>query len=358
MLFPVGATALLYGAMLLEYTESSQAVPTRVSVPLDWKGQLMGVSQASNKTIQAAAFNRMSQTPSETRQAVDIISSEAGAFSSGIGAAGGSSESVTDYSGVVSSWILMTLSGGDPAPGKQKKRLNSAAEAIRTALAEALDVCRASVHVTDVSTRAPRNSEKSFLEVLEAQWVRPSSREHTWRDHRFQHMESVWDSRKLARMAAVMRKASHIDINHNNFTFLKASYEIRIFPEMRVPAKEMASRIDRLQIFSRFVNLNHVLMHNILHGPPEIVADAVMLDDVGYALRDDDYTARSPPSTSQLADCIEDGLLQDARETHQYVIAFCCILVLLITCAGSAVFSMKQPSLVPSRAFPLLAHVR
>eukprot|EP00930_Biecheleria_cincta_P081333 TRINITY_DN7019_c0_g1_i1.p1 TRINITY_DN7019_c0_g1~~TRINITY_DN7019_c0_g1_i1.p1 ORF type:complete len:353 (+),score=61.87 TRINITY_DN7019_c0_g1_i1:152-1210(+) len=352
MLFSMGAsTAVLYGAMLLDYAGCSQVGPTHLSLPLNWKGQLMEASQAPNETSQASAFN----APSETSQAAAVKGSVASDSFSGDGVAGASSEGAPGFSVVVSSWIVMTLTGGDPAPDKEKKRLDGLAEGIRTALSEALGVCRASVHVTDMSTK---DTDSSFLEVLEAH-RNPRWRQHTLGDRRFQHRERVWDGHNLAKLAALMRRASHDDLDdftQLNFTHLKASYEVRIFPDMRVPVKELTSRIDRLQMFSRFADLNHVLVRNIVHGQSETLAEAVMLDDVGYALRE--TKARSPLSASQMADCIEDGLLQDAREVHQYIIAFCCILVLLITCAGSAIFSLKQPSLVPSRTNPLLARTR
>lgn len=350
--FSTGAkAAVLLGAILLEYAGCSQVGPTRLSLPLNWKGQLIEANQAPNDTSQASAFNY----PLEASQAATVDSSKASASSSGDGVAGTSSESTAGSSVVVSSWILLSLTGGDFAPDKQKTRLDRLAAAIRTALAESLNVCRASVHVTDMSTK---DADSSFLEVLEAQWI-PPWRKKRWRDHRFHRREPVWDGHNLAKMAVLMRRANHFDIEgftQENFTHLKASYEIRIFPDMRVPAKDVTSNIDRLQMFSRFADLNHLLVRNILHSQSESLASSVMLDDVGYSVRE--TTARSPLSALQMADCIEDGLLQDAREVHQYVIAFCCILVLLITCAGSAIFSLKQPSLVPSRTNPLLVRTR
>lgn len=323
-----------------------------LSLPLNWKGQLMESSQDPNDTSQASAFSY----PPETGQAVTTGSSKVSASSSSDGVAGATSESTAGSSVVVSSWILLTLTGSDPAPEKQKTRLDSLAAAIRTALAEALNVCRASVHVTDMSTK---DSDSSFLEVLEETQRISPWRKKMWRDHQLHRSKPVWDGHNLAKMAVLMRRANHFDIesfSQENFTHLKASYEIRIFPDMRVPAKGVTSSIDRLQMFSRFAELNHLLVRNILHGQSETLATSVVLDDVGYAERE--AAARSPLSALQMADCIEDGLLQDAREVHQYIIAFCCMLVLLITCAGSAIFSLKQPSLVPSRTNPLLARTR
>eukprot|EP00930_Biecheleria_cincta_P050332 TRINITY_DN35496_c0_g1_i1.p1 TRINITY_DN35496_c0_g1~~TRINITY_DN35496_c0_g1_i1.p1 ORF type:complete len:358 (+),score=63.28 TRINITY_DN35496_c0_g1_i1:162-1235(+) len=353
--FSARATAVLYGAILLERPGCSQAGPARMSVPLNWRGQLMEVSQAPNETSQAGAFNRMSRASSETSRTAAINTSAGSGVSSDLGAANGSSESAPDSAVAVSSWIVMTLAARNPAPGKDEKRLNTLADAIRTALAETLNLCRASVHVTEMSTK---DADSTVFELLETHWMRPSWRKHMWHD-RFHRTEPVWDSHNLAKMASLMRKASNIGIDDFtllNFTHLKASYEIRIFPDMRVPAEDMTSRIDRLQLFGRFADLNHVLVRNIVHGRSEALAEAVMLDDVGFAARDD--KARFPLSAAQLADCIEDGLLQDARAMHQYIIAFSCILVLLISCASSAIFSLKQPSLVPSRANPLLSYTR
>ncbi|CAK9104249.1 unnamed protein product [Durusdinium trenchii] len=149
-------------------------------------------------------------------------------------------------------------------------------------------------------------------------------------------------------------KGSHAELlaHRVNFTRVKASYEVRIFPEMRVSSKEMVQRIDRLQIFSRFADLNHLLVRSLIHRFRDKPAEGAMLDDVGYGRRE--VKPRPVLPALQLADCMEEGFLQDAREAHQYVIALCCVLVLFITCAGSAIFSLKQPSVVPSRSNPLI----
>ncbi|CAE7545323.1 RPS13 [Symbiodinium natans] len=116
---------------------------------------------------------------------------------------------------------------------------------------------------------------------------------------------------------------------------------------MRVTSKDIVQRIDRLQIFSRFADLNHLLVRSLVHRTTHAKpAEGVMLDDIGYGLRE--VKPRMALPAAELVDCMEEGLLQDAREVHQYVIGLCCVLVLLITCAGSAIFSLKQPSLAPA----------
>ncbi|CAE7599996.1 RPS13 [Symbiodinium pilosum] len=233
----------------------------------------------------------------------------------------------------------MTLMGshGDTASKPQLRQLTNC---VRTALSEALQVCRASVHVTDMSVKG---GDDSLIEMLQEPW-RPN-----WHHQHHFFLEEA-GGRKLARM---MRRAEN-SFRRMNFTRVKASYEVRIFPEMRVSSKEIVQRIDRLQIFSRFADLNHLLVRSLVHRTAHAkTAEGVMLDDIGYGLRE--VKPRTGLPAVQLADCMEEGLLQDAREVHQYVIGLCCVLVLLITCAGSAIFSLKQPSVVPSRTNPLLA---
>jgi len=58
--------------------------------------------------------------------------------------------------------------------------------------------------------------------------------------------------------------------------------------------------------------------------------------------------------TDDLEDCIEEGRLYDARNVHKYVVGLSMILIILTTCAGSSVFAMKQPNIVPSRINPLM----
>jgi len=254
---------------------------------------------------------------------------------------------------VISSWLVMTLVGsGWPEGTLGQKEFENLAESVRTALAEILVICRAAVHVTDLSFK---EGDTSLMEALEA-------RSHKVKPH--SHIQNLMAKEEMrapsAKLAQLLRRTSHISADafrKMNFTRLKTSYEIRVFPEMRVASKEVVSRIDRLQIFSRFADLNHVIGRNLIHRANLVQpAEGVMLDDVGYAVRE--VKQRSDMSTGQLTDCMEEGLLQDAREVHQYVIALSCVLVLLITCAGSAIFSLKQPSIVPSRMNPLLARTR
>jgi len=253
----------------------------------------------------------------------------------------GSGLAASEHVVLVSSWLVMTFMGshGDLTSKSQLRQLTNC---VRTALSEALQVCRASVHVTDMSVKG---GDDSLVEMLQDGWRPNWHRQH----HYFTEEGGGY---KLAQM---MRRGHAADaFRQMNFTRVKASYEVRVFPEMRVTSKDVVQRIDRLQIFSRFADLNHLLVRSLAHRSAHArPAEGVMLDDIGYGLRE--VKPRMALPAVELADCMEEGLLSDAREVHQYVIGLCCVLVLLITCAGSAIFSLKQPSLVPSRTNPLLA---
>eukprot|EP00438_Fugacium_kawagutii_P031911 Skav218975 [mRNA] locus=scaffold1532:242631:253522:+ [translate_table: standard] len=245
---------------------------------------------------------------------------------------------------VVSSWLVVTLMGARNGleDGSDKKELRQLTGSVRTALAEALQVCRSSLHVTDMSIKG---NDDSLMEILEDHWHGKHQR------HRLID-EGANVAQLMRRNSKAVLDDSFQNLNERvNFTRVKATYEVRIFPEMRVSSKDVAQRIDRLQIFSRFADLNHILVRSLIHRVRNKPAESAMLDDVGYGRRE--VKPREVLPALQLADCMEEGFLQDAREAHQYVIALCCILVLFITCAGSAIFSLKQPSIVPSRTNPL-----
>eukprot|EP00931_Biecheleriopsis_adriatica_P116812 TRINITY_DN92402_c0_g1_i1.p1 TRINITY_DN92402_c0_g1~~TRINITY_DN92402_c0_g1_i1.p1 ORF type:complete len:349 (+),score=50.46 TRINITY_DN92402_c0_g1_i1:160-1206(+) len=258
---------------------------------------------------------------------------------------------------MVSSWLAITMINANP--GKmQKQELETLGNSIRVALAESLAICRASVRVKDLSMTG---GDDSIAGLLQAATERE---QELWRAAWQKHFKGAHDHEDGKRLAQLIRRvplqsltdeSSSDDLRRMNYTRLKASYDILIFPEMRVDVKEVMQRVDHLQIFSRFANLNHALVRSLMHyarmpNPPS----GVMLDDVGYSKQHVTAQPNAGLSSLELEDCLEEGYLTDAREMHQYVIACCCLLVLFITCAGSAIFSLKQPSYVPSRTNPLL----
>merc|ERR1719502_354835 len=140
--------------------------------------------------------------------------------------------------------------------------------------------------------------------------------------------------------------------SHVNVTQIKAVYEVRIFKEMKTTDAEVGRRIDRFQIYSKFSDLNRLLGRSLSQVDGRSM-DGVMLDDVGYASHH--QLTRPPLSSGELADCVEEVSLHDARQLHQFIVAMSLIMVALITCAGSTVFTIKHASSVPSRMNPLVS---
>mmetsp|Transcript_44770 Transcript_44770/g.140310 ORF Transcript_44770/g.140310 Transcript_44770/m.140310 type:complete len:125 (-) Transcript_44770:21-395(-) len=116
---------------------------------------------------------------------------------------------------------------------------------------------------------------------------------------------------------------------------------------MRTNESEVARRIDDLQVYGRFSEFNRLLGRAMARGSSE----GILLDDLGYGSR----CVQDGPQLSrgELAGCAEEETLRDARRTHQYVVALAMVLLVLTTCVGSAVFTIKHPSVVPSRMNPL-----
>merc|ERR1719160_2118141 len=131
-----------------------------------------------------------------------------------------------------------------------------------------------------------------------------------------------------------------------NVTQIKAVYEARIFKEMKISDAEVGRRVDRFQVYSKFSDLNRLLSRSLALIEGHSMSGA-MLDDVGYASRH--QLSRPPLSGDELADCSEEVSLHDARQIHQFIVAVSLIIVALITCAGSAIFTIKHASSVPSR---------
>lgn len=242
-----------------------------------------------------------------------------------------------DVSSVVSGWLVLSIGGQFDGP--IERRLPGLAQSARSALSESLQVCQPSVRIMDMQSLV----DGSALE------------EHARIRHRFAHVALAEraKSQLVQGIRQLMRRAKDPDALDTNFTRVRVSYEVRVFGEMRAGASEIADRIDGLQIYGRFVDLSRSIARSLFRFQQSELLENVLLDDVGYSFRREE--PRPPMKPQEVVDCVEEGLLQDAREDHQYVVLFCCMLVCLIACAGSAVFALKQPSVVPSRANPLLS---
>lgn len=264
----------------------------------------------------------LSSLLSSTTVATNVSVAPAGSYVDEL-AVDGDSEQALAYS----SWVTVALLYESPLGKAEFKEL---ATALRHSLADSLELCRAAVHVADL-----RAVQVEFDVDPVPRRDRP--------DHAASLMHRI---RSWVRSEAGGARGKQ----HVNMTQVKAAYEVRVFPEMRVGGAEVARRIDQLQIFSRFTELSHLLAHTVARASPDLVG-SVVLDDLGYASRR--VAARPPLSAEDASSCVEEGLLLDARSSHQFFMGVAMALVLLITCTGSTIFTLKHPSAVPSRLNPL-----
>jgi len=231
---------------------------------------------------------------------------------------------------VVESWVVLSLIYGGSLDQKAFKTM---AEALRNSIADTLELCRPAVHVKDM--RAV-NVDVEYQPLALLEKLRRSPVSFT---QRFRQIMRHYRAHRLSELELV------------NLTQVKATYEVRVFDEMRCDVDEVARKVDSLSTFGRFSEFGRATDFS-LYELNESLADRTMLDDIGYAstLR----VARPPIDRRQRQDCREEMLLEDARVVHEYTVMVAFGLVMLITCAGSAVFTLKQPSLVPSRLNPLI----
>jgi len=227
---------------------------------------------------------------------------------------------------VISSWALLALIG-NYGGHIQQHEFPWLVSGFKNAVADSLEVCRSSVSVVDMHA-----VNVDFIVDPE-----PASKvRDRW------HHASL-----LHRLQQLVRREEERPMRHVNMTQVKAVYEVRIFSEMRHNGSEVARRIDSLQTYSKFSDLNRMLAKSLVRDS----SDGVVLDDIGYAARHKLH--RAPLSKTDLSNCIEEEMLHDARRQHQYIVIISLGLVALTTCVGSAVFTIKHPSHVPSRMNPL-----
>lgn len=231
-----------------------------------------------------------------------------------------------DHSVVISSWALLALIG-NYGGHIQQHEFPWLVSGFKNAVADSLEVCRASVNVVD-------------MHAVNVDFIVDPEPVPRVRD-RWHHASLI------NRIQQLMRSSKERPMRHVNMTQVKAVYEVRIFPEMRRNGSEVARRIDNLQTYSKFSDLNRMLAKALVRDS----SDGVVLDDIGYAARHELH--RSALTKTELSNCVEEEMLHDARRAHQYIVILSLILVALTTCVGSAVFTIKHPSHVPSRMNPL-----
>lgn len=241
---------------------------------------------------------------------------------------------------IISSWVSMSLIGASDGPLKQEQ-FPWLARGVQAALSSSLGVCQASLHVVDMMNAGDGVISDGLV-----------IRRHGPSRPFYASAALLNGISRLVRSVESKDKKDVHKLKDMNYTRVKAFFEVRIFPAMRASSEEMNAKIDRLQIYSRFAELSHELVQSLGRRPTSQTAETVLLDDIGFAVQKEEF--RPSLTDGELGDCIEEGLLQDARQTHQYVVALACLLVVLITCAGSSIFALKHPTLVPSRTNPLM----
>jgi len=238
---------------------------------------------------------------------------------------------------VVSSWVLFHMPGNH-TDSLKKPTLPKLVGGLRDAIADALEVCRSSVGIVDM--RAIN------IDVIDKydNMMEDSKKDSSDDDGGvlLEHAAKWGQSRSILR-------SEDQEKSHVNVTQIKAVYEVRMFEEMRTSDPEVGRRVDKFQIYSKFSDLNRLLSRSLAAVDG---MDNVMLDDVGYASR---HNLLRPALThDDLMDCAEEVMLHDARQIHQFIVAVSLLMVALITCAGSTVFTIKHASSVPSRMNPLV----
>merc|ERR1712194_2887 len=136
-----------------------------------------------------------------------------------------------------------------------------------------------------------------------------------------------------------------------NITEVKIDYEVRIIPQLEARDEDLMTRVAYLQSYSMFSQFGDDFSSTLTVQDPSM-AHAVILADVGPATRK--LVEELAITDSQASSCVEEGLLRGARRTHQTILILAIALVLLIACTGTTVFTLKHPSIIPSRLNPLL----
>lgn len=244
---------------------------------------------------------------------------------------------------VVTSWVLFHMPGNHTETLKSPV-LPKLVGGVRDAVADALEVCRSSLGIVDMRAINIDVIDK-YDDYLEEQASVDDKKDNTYGDDTYSLLGHAANLMRSMRLADKTK-------THVNVTQIKAVYEVRIFKEMRYSDAEVSRRVDKFQIYSKFSDLNRLLGRSLAQVDGHSM-DGVLLDDVGYATRHE--VSRPPLSSGDLADCVEEVSLHDARQLHQFIVAVSLIIVALITCAGSTVFTIKHASSVPSRMNPLVS---
>jgi hypothetical protein len=213
----------------------------------------------------------------------------------------------------------------------EEPQLQKLTRSVRDSMADSIDVCRSAVSITEVRSINVNLLDQSLhigsASSLLDRAVRTVRSLTPWQDSRPPYHPT-----------------------HVNLTQLKVWYEVRVFDTLGTNQDEIAARIDALQVYGRFADAGKQLSRSFTRTGVDF-GPIIVLDDLGYASRDQLW--RPPMAKDELLDCNEEMLLRGARVFHQYAVAAALFLGAITACAGSAIFTIKHPTNVPSRLNPL-----
>lgn len=223
---------------------------------------------------------------------------------------------------VVQSWVLFhvmrdyaTLFAGP---------LDKGSVAVQNALADALDLCRPAVRVTDARAFDIGNFERVLMQFGTRGTL--------------QRREAPAPPLRYAEVFKLIE--------------VRLSFVIPVFPTMGYNASQVNDRIEHLQSFASFADLDLLLasaLRDIGAG------SGAGLDDIGegeihHATDNAPYTRIT---ADEVADCLAEDELRLARHHHHIVMVLCFALLALITCAGVALFTAQRSVVVRNRLHAL-----
>lgn len=218
---------------------------------------------------------------------------------------------------VVQSWVLFHVMRDHAsyfgAP------MDKGSIAVQNAIADALDLCRPAVRVTDARAFDIGNFERVLMQF--------------GTHGTLQRRESI----APPRYAEVFKLIE-----------VRLSFSIPIFTSMGYNASQVNARVDHLQSFAAFADLD-LLLASALRDVG--AGNGAGLDDIGegeihHASDDGPFTSIT---ADEVADCLAEDDLRLARHHHHIVMVLSFALLALITCAGVALFTAQRSVVVRNR---------
>jgi len=218
---------------------------------------------------------------------------------------------------VVQSWVLFDVMRDHAsyfgAP------MDKGSIAVQNAIADALDLCRPAVRVTDARAFDIGNFERVLMQF--------------GTHGTLQRRESI----APPRYAEVFKLIE-----------VRLSFSIPIFTSMGYNASQVNARVDHLQSFAAFADLD-LLLASALRDVG--AGNGAGLDDIGegeihHASDDGPFTSIT---ADEVADCLAEDDLRLARHHHHIVMVLSFALLALITCAGVALFTAQRSVVVRNR---------